>query len=118
MAEKDMSQFRYAELEKLRMVEESEQLDDNEPEYDFLIMGVAFCDMLRESYPALSGEILVRCVQRYINHCIRKNKLNITRTQQRKVFTAEECLEHKPKFLAYESGLVAHLESEGKFVHL
>ena len=89
----DTSQLRYPELERLKMLEECDQLGENEPEYDLMIMGIVFRDMLHDAYQGLPREILMRCVQGYINHCIKKNKLNISRTQQQKVFTAEECWE-------------------------
>ena len=82
MAERlDEEQFRYPDVERLRMLEENDQLGDDEPEYDLMIMGVAFRDMLHDVYQGLLRDILVRCVQGYINHCIKKKKINLSRTQ-------------------------------------
>ena len=44
----DEKKVGHLELEKLRMLEESEQLGEDEPEYDLMIMGVAFWDMLHD----------------------------------------------------------------------
>ena len=47
MAERlEQEQLRYPELERLKMLEENDQLGENEPEYDFMIMGVVFRDVM------------------------------------------------------------------------
>ena len=116
MAEINGKQLRYPELEQLRLAKENGQLGDDEPEYYLMVMGCSFRNMLCKSYPALTGNVVARCAQGYINHCIHKGKLNLTRTQQRRVFSAEECWECKSKFLVYLSAQLVKLESKGKFV--